>query len=128
MEHSSSGIKKFLIICQKEAFLIFQEMEFFYHHINALHLVTISLIYTNFWKEPGQKFNFFLIFVTNEKFKIFFTKRKIIRHYYFINIYIVYENRAFMLMKRIFFNFSVINFFYPFLYMTYFFFYVFFNL
>ena len=120
MEHFSSSIKKFLIFCQKEAFLIFQEMAFFYHKINALHLVTISLIYTNLRKEPGQKFNFFLIFVTNEKFKIFFTKRKIIRPYYFINIYIVYENRAFILMKHIFFNFSVKNFFQPFLYMTYF--------
>ena len=33
------------------------------------------------------------IFVTNETFKILFTKRKLIRLYYFINIYIVYPNR-----------------------------------
>ena len=68
MEHSSSNIKKFLIFYQKEAFLIFQEMALIYHKIHALRLVTISLIYANFWKETRQKFNFFIIFVTNEKF------------------------------------------------------------
>ena len=51
---------------------------------------------------------FFSTFVTYEIFKILFTKRKLISYYYFINIYIVYWNRAFMLMmKFIFFNFSI---------------------
>ena len=59
------------------------------------------------------------IFVTNEIFKILFTQRKLYRSYYFIYIYIVYRNRTFILMKFVFFNFSVIkvyNFFYPVLY------------
>ena len=44
---------------------------------------------------------------TQIRVKIFFTKRKPIRYYYFINIYIVYWNRVFMLMKFVIFNFSV---------------------
>ena len=35
---------------------------------------------------------FFKTFLTNEIFKILFTKQKLIRYYYFINIYIVYRN------------------------------------
>ena len=50
------------------------------------------------------------IFVTNEMFKILFTKRKLIRCYYFISIYIFYQNRAFILLKFEFFNFSIIKF------------------
>ena len=42
--------------------------------------------------------------------KVLFTKRKLIRYYYFINIYIIYQNRAFILMKFVFVNFSVIKF------------------
>ena len=45
-------------------------------------------------------------FVTNEIFKILFTERKLFRYYYFINICIAYRNRAFMLMKFVFFNLS----------------------
>ena len=37
------------------------------------------------------------------------TKRKLIRYYHFLNIYIVYWNRAFTLMKFLFFNFSIIK-------------------
>ena len=51
---------------------------------------------------------FFVIFITNEIFKILFNKRKVIRYYYFVNIYIVHGNRAFTLMKFVFFNLSVI--------------------
>ena len=38
-----------------------------------------------------------------------FTKMKLIRYCYFINIYIIYRDRAFMLMKFVFFIFSVIK-------------------
>ena len=55
-------------------------------------------------------FNFFSIFIANKIFEIFFTKRDLIRYYYFVNIYIVHQNRSFMLVKIAFFNFSSINF------------------
>ena len=51
-----------------------------------------------------------------------FTKWKLIRCYYLDNIYIVYRNRIFILMKFVFFNFSVIKFkffFNPFSYMVF---------
>ena len=54
--------------------------------------------------------NFFIIFVTNEIFKILLTKRKLIKYYYFIDIYIVYQNGRFILLKFVFFNFSAIKF------------------
>ena len=62
---------------------------------------------------------FFIIFVANEIYKILFTERKLIRQYYFINIYIAYRNRAFILMKFVFLNFSIVrlyNFFIFFIY------------
>ena len=43
--------------------------------------------------------------------KVLFTKRKLIRYYYFINIYIIYQNRTIILMKFISFNFSVLLYF-----------------
>ena len=46
----------------------------------------------------------FSIFVANKEFKNF-----PIKYYYFINIYIVYQNRDFMLIKFVFFNFNVIK-------------------
>ena len=61
-------------------------------------------------KKKHKGLFFLIIIVNNEIFKIFFTKRKLIRYYYFINTYIFYQNRAFILMKFVFFNFSVINF------------------
>ena len=39
-----------------------------------------------------------------------FNKRGLIRYYYFINIYVVYQNKAFMLVKYVFSNFSIIKF------------------
>ena len=53
--------------------------------------------------------HFFRILVNNDIFKILFTKRKLMRYYYFINIYIAYRNRAFILINFEFFNFSVIK-------------------
>ena len=50
--------------------------------------------------------NFFSIYVTNKIFKSFFTKRDFIRYYYF-HIYIFYQNRVFMLIKFVFFDFSL---------------------
>ena len=50
--------------------------------------------------------NFFSIYVTNKIFKSFFTKRDFIRYYYF-HIYIFYQNRIFILIKFVFFDFSL---------------------
>ena len=58
----------------------------------------------------GRNMHEALIFVTSEIFKILFTKRKPVRCYYFIHVYILYQNRAFMLMKLVFFSFSIIKF------------------
>ena len=57
-----------------------------------------------------KSLRFFRIFVSNEIFKTLFNKRKFIRYYYFINIYIVCQNRAFILMKFVLFNFKIIIF------------------
>ena len=87
---------------------------------NTLILIWTSFTYTHFYKEYVWRSNFFIIFVTNITFRIFFTKRKLNRYCYFINIYNIDWNRTFILMKFVFFNFSLItfyNFFYPFLYM-----------
>ena len=51
--------------------------------------------------------NFFSIFVANKIFKILFTTKEPIRYYYFINTYIDYQKRAFILVK--FFSFSIIK-------------------
>ena len=77
--------------------------------INVSIFIKISLIYNNLWTECVHRPNFFRIVVTNEIFKILFTKTKLIRYYYFINIYIVYRNRAFMLIEFSLFSFSVIK-------------------
>ena len=53
---------------------------------------------------------FFLrIFTANKIFKIVFTKRDLIRYYYFTNIYIIYQNRSLILVKFVFVNFSILN-------------------
>ena len=81
----------------------------------------MSFIYKDLWTEYALSFNFFRIFVTNEIFKILFAKSKLISYYYFINIYIDSRNLAFIFMKFVFFNFTVIKFynlFYPFLYLV----------
>ena len=56
----------------------------------------------------------FVIYVTNEIFKILFTKRKHIKYYYFVNICIyiyiyIYQNKPFILMKFDLFSFSVMK-------------------
>ena len=68
-----------------------------------IHLVFSKyLLYVLISGKNIHKGNIFIIFVTNEIFKMLFIKRKLIRYYYFINIYIIYRNRAFILMKFVF--------------------------
>ena len=47
-------------------------------------------------KEISIKVYFFSIFISNEILKIIFTKKDLIRYYHFINIYIAYQNKAFI--------------------------------
>ena len=76
-----------------------------------LYLCHESLFYMHSFLEEiwRHSSNFFSIFVTNKIFKTFFTKRDIIRYYYFLNI-CIYQNRAFTLFKFLFCNFSITKF------------------
>ena len=85
---------------------------------DTFNFITISSICTHFWKEYAQRSNLFSIITANKIFKILFTKRDLIRYYCFTNIYIVYRNRTSILVKFIFFNFSIIKLFYSFLFMV----------
>ena len=84
--------------------IFIKKLFMFYHKIHTFSLIGISFICTHFWKVYAERCNFFIIFVTNEIFKILVTKRKLIREYYFINIYIAYWNRTLILMKFVFSN------------------------
>ena len=89
-----------------------------YFHQNFNHL----------WTEYAYRSKFFRIFTAKQIFKILLTKSKLIRYYYFINIYMVYWSRAFILIKCLLYNFIVMKFynFYPFLFMVLIFLYNFF--
>ena len=64
----------------------------------------------SFLEEIFTKVNYFFnIFIANKIFKIIFTKKNHTRYYYIINIFIAYSKRALMLVKIVFFNFSIIN-------------------
>ena len=67
----------------------------------------ILYIITSSWN-MYKSLSFFRILVSNEIYKTLFNKSKFIRYYCFINIYIVYQNRAFILMKFVLFNFKII--------------------
>ena len=68
-------------------------------------------ICTHFWEKYIYKgLIFLIIFVTSEIFKSFFTKRYLIRYYYFINICIFYWNRSFMPVKFLFLDFNITRF------------------
>ena len=83
---------------------------FFYHFIifyqikHIFSFIKISSICITFLKRIYIciKAYFFSIFIANKIFKILFTERDLIRYNYFIKIYIVYQNRAFMLVKFVF--------------------------
>ena len=74
------------------------------HRFSFIKISCISLI---FGRNMDKGLIFFSIFIANKTFKIIFTKRDLIRYYYFINIYIMYGNRAFILVKFVFFNLMV---------------------
>ena len=74
---------------------------------HTLSFIKISFICTHFWKKYEKRSNLFSIFVTDEIFKTIFVKKVLIRYYYFINIYIIYRNGFFILMKFLFFEFNI---------------------
>ena len=59
-------------------------------------------------KKPHSEF-FLSIFIANKILKMLLTKIDLTRYYYFISIFIVYQNRAFPLVKFVFFKFSIIK-------------------
>ena len=99
-------------------------LKFYYIFLTIQHLllkrhifsfIKTSSICTHFWKLYTQSSKFFTIFVTNKSLKILFAKGNLIRYYYFINIYIVYRNRAIVLVEFVFFNSSIAKLFINFL-------------
>ena len=81
-----------------------------FKHTHTFRNTFTSLVYALiFGRNMHKGLIFVSIFVTTEIFKILFTERKLVRYYYFINIYIAYRNRAFMLVKFLSFNFSIIK-------------------
>ena len=62
-----------------------------------------SSICIHFWKHYTERHIFFKnIVVPNKIFKTFFTKSNLVRSYYSINVYIIYWNRTFVLVKFVF--------------------------
>ena len=85
-----------------------------------MHLVSSkSFLYALIFGRNIHKGLFFTIFVANEIFQSFFTKRDLIRYYYFIIIYNFYLNRSFTLVKCLSLDFNIAEFyncfFFPFL-------------
>ena len=62
-----------------------------------------------FWRNI-HKDKFFSILVANKLFKTLLAKTNFIRYYYFINIFIFYSNRSFVLVKLLFFHFNICKF------------------
>ena len=79
-----------------------------------IHLVSLkSLLYALISGRNIHKGLFFSIFVGNGIFKTFSIKKDYyttIRYYYYINIYIFYWNRSFMLVEFLFFDFMITKF------------------
>ena len=69
-------------------FLFLLRNKYVYFHQNFF-------LYNQLWREYAYRSNLFRIFINSEILKILSTKRKLIIHYYFINIYFVCRNRAF---------------------------------
>ena len=102
-----SGFRNFLLCVTSLFIFVFDNIanfyKFCYIYQNVFDLLSENLFYA-YLDGIGVRVYLFSIFVTNEIFKILLTKRNLIRYYYFINIYIVDQTRAFILMKFVFFN------------------------
>ena len=82
---------------------------YFFHHLSKKTHLVLSRFLLIFGSNM-HKGLFFKYLCKQWNISIFFTERNLIRYYYFINIYIIYWNGAFMFIKFAFFNFSIINF------------------
>ena len=98
-----------LLIFFRNFDIFIKKVFLFYHKKHALSFMKIYSISTHYWKEYAQRSNILIIFVANEISKILFIKKKLIRYCNFINIYIVYQNKASISMKLVFFNSSIIK-------------------
>ena len=101
---------KFFLYFGKQKYLATSLKRILILHERTLKVPSLIKFLIFFWRNRHTITIFFIIFVTNEIFKILFTKRKLIRYYYFINIYIVFWNRSFTLIKFIFLNFNIMKF------------------
>ena len=71
------------LFIKKDMYLVHQNLFYIHSFLEALYITL------------GFNF-FFIIFVANKIFNIFFTERNLASIYYFINIYIIYQNWAFV--------------------------------
>ena len=89
-------LSNFFLIFKFYNFLIFF-WTFFIFYQKDMHLVLSEcLLHVLFFR---WNMHCFSMFVTNERFKFLFYQKEPYLVLLFINIYIVYQNRAFMLMK-----------------------------
>ena len=95
----SSKLVFFIILLTFFQIVIYSSKRYSSFIIKNIHLVLseyISYILISRKNMPKSLVSL-IAFVTNEVFKIFYTKRKHVRYYYFVNICIVYQSRAFIL-------------------------------
>ena len=73
-----------------------------------IFLVSLKLyIRSHFWKYFSERLNVFIIFVSNKIFKTLLTKGNLVGWQYFIKMYIIYRNWIFVVVKLVFFKFSI---------------------
>ena len=112
LEHKIT-INFFVLLLTFSKFHQIYQKDFFYQNFHAFIFIKTSVC-THFSKYTHKSLNFLSSALTKEIF--LFTERKLIRYYYFLNINIVYRNRAFILMNLTSLVLVSANlFFYPFL-------------
>ena len=100
---------------------IFLKCIIFYQKRYIFSFIKVFSICSHFLKKRTWRVKFCRIFVAYNVVNSFRTRRDLIRHYYFINVYIFYWNRSFMLMEFLFWDFNTIK-----LYNCFFHFYIYF--
>ena len=88
--------------------LYFSSNSFFYQKRHIL-VSSKSLPYALIFEGIVHKGIIFfrICFLPNKIFKTLFTKRNLVRYYFSINVYIMYQNMAFALLIFVFFNFTI---------------------
>ena len=77
------------------------------------------LICTRFWKNYTEWFNFITTEVTTEIFIFFLARRNLFKYKCVINIYIILNNRIFIAVKLMSFNFNIIKLYNSFVHILY---------